>query len=63
MNIAILVFLMGQNPECPRTKEISEYMRLYDVSGTHNVGPTTQYRFNVELASQPIAGSMMVNRI
>ena len=31
--------------------------------GTHNIGLPTQYRFNVVPASQPIAGSMPVNRI
>ena len=39
---------------------------LCDVPGTHkfdNVGLHTQYRFNVGPASQPIAGSMPVNRI
>ena len=36
---------------------------VYDVPGTHNVGLTTQYRFNAGPASQPIAGSMLVNRI
>ena len=29
----------------------------------HNVGPPTQYRFNVRPVTQPIAGSMPVNRI
>ena len=29
----------------------------------HNVGLPTQYRFNVGQSSQPIAGSMPVNRI
>ena len=31
--------------------------------GTHNVDLPTQFRFNVGPASQPIAGSMPVNRI
>ena len=42
---------------------ISQCRRLYDVPGTHNVGLLTQYQFNVEPASQPIAVSMPVNRI
>ena len=33
------------------------------MSGTHNVGLPTQYPFNVGSASQPIAGTMPVNRI
>ena len=37
--------------------------RVYDVPGTHNVGLPTQYRFNNGPGSQPIAGSMTVNRI
>ena len=37
---------------------ISQCTRLYDVTGTHNVGLLTQYRFNVKPASQPIADSM-----
>ena len=46
-----------------RPSVISQCRRLYDVSGTHNVGLATQYRFNVEPASQSIAGLMPVNRI
>ena len=41
---------------------ISQCTRLCDVPGTHNVGLSTQFRFNVGPTSQPIAGSMSVNR-
>ena len=37
--------------------------RAYLAGPTHNVGLPTQFRFNVGPASQPIAGSMPVNRI
>ena len=37
--------------------------RQNNVRGTHNVSLPTQYRFNAGPASQPIAGSMPVNRI
>ena len=36
---------------------------LYDVSRTEDVGLPTTFRFNVGPASQPIAGSMPVNRL
>ena len=47
----------------PPPSLISQCTRLCDVPGTHNVGLPTQYRFNMGPASQPIAGSMPVNRI
>ena len=37
-------------------------MFLYDVLCTEDVGLPTQFKFNVGPASQPIAGSMSVNR-
>ena len=36
---------------------------MHPTPGAHIVGLPTQYRFNVGRASQPIAGSMPVNRI
>ena len=42
---------------------ISQCTRLCDVPRTHNVDLPTQYRLNVEPASQPIANSMRVNHI
>ena len=42
---------------------ISQCTPLYDVPRTHDVGLPTQYPFNVGPASQPIAGSMLVNRL
>ena len=47
----------------PSTTIAGQCARLYDVPGTHNVGLPTQYRLNVEPASQLIAGSMPVKRI
>ena len=35
----------------------------YDVPRTEDVGPPAKFRFNVGPASQPIAGSMQVNRL
>ena len=35
----------------------------YDVPGTEDVGLPTKFRFNVGPALQPIAGSMLVNRL
>ena len=108
VNIAVLVFLMGQNPECPgynywkywfsscagiqnvqdiiieitNTRQVyiqrvglflpppllikSVYASIrctwykYTKKQT-GIGLPTQYRFNVGPASQPIAGSMLVN--
>ena len=42
---------------------ISQCRRLCIVPGTHNVGLPIQWRFNIGPASQPIAGSMQVNRM
>ena len=36
---------------------------LYDVHRTHDVGLRTRFRFNFGPASQPIPGSMTVNRL
>ena len=47
----------------PFTTITDKCTRLCDVPGTHNVGLPTKYWFNVGPASQPIAGSMPVNRI
>ena len=47
----------------PPPSLISQCTRLYDVPGTYDIGLPTQYRFIVGPASQPIAGSMPVNRI
>ena len=38
-------------------------MRLYDVPRTHDVGLPTQFRCNVGPESQPISGSIPVNRL
>ena len=69
---SVLVFLMGQNPKCPTWTNIEDvgptlykgntmFCVCWALSMQHNV--PTQYRFNVGPASQPIAGSMQVNRI
>ena len=57
------VYLQRVGLFLPPPPLISQCTRLYDVNGTHNVDLATQYRFKVGPASQPIAGSMPVNRI
>ena len=57
------VYLQRVGLFLPPPPQISQCTRLYYVPGTYNVGLPIQYRFNVGPALQPIAGSMLVNRI
>ena len=57
------VYLQRVGLVLPPPTLINQCTRLCDVPGTQNVGLPIQYRFNVGPASQPIAGSVPVNRI
>ena len=66
---------MGQNPKClgylqrvflpPPSPVLANIHSIlaYAVPRTEDVGVPTKFRFNVGPASQPIAGSMSVNRL
>ena len=61
---------MAKNPKClrrvllPPPSPANIYSILaYDVPDTEDVGLPTKLLFNVGQASQPIAGSMPVNRL
>ena len=63
---------MGQNPKCRRRVFLPppspvlaniHSVLAYDVPVTEDVGLPTKFQFDVGPALQPIAGSMLVNRL